>query len=152
MKRTLDICPVSSSIFTIEGYFHKVNWFWVNPCQLNNSHSFLLHNKEQMWEPLLMELSKHPYGFSRIWCIDHSTLHRRLANCSGRGTKQGIWLQPCGPQAYGAHAIELENAIDWSQMWSRLSLPPLEVVSLWMTILGHKPPGCVFYRFQQHDL
>ena len=151
MKRTLDICPVSSSIFTIEGYFHKVNWFWVNPCQLNNSHSFLLHNKEQMWEPLLMELKQAPvWVFQNLmhWSFDPP---QKVSKLLWKG-HQGIWLQPCGPQAYGAHAIELENAIDWSQMWSRLSLPPLEVVSLWMTILGHKPPGCVFYRFQQHDL
>ena len=28
---TRDVCPVSSAIFTIEGYFHKVSWLWEKP-------------------------------------------------------------------------------------------------------------------------
>lgn len=60
MKRTLDLCPVSSAIFTIEGYFHKVNWYCINPCELSNSRSLLLHNKEQTWEPVSTEFKQAP--------------------------------------------------------------------------------------------
>ncbi len=44
---TLDVWPVSSAIFTIDGYFHRHSWFWLNPCELKISRSCLLHCRAQ---------------------------------------------------------------------------------------------------------
>jgi len=126
MKRTLEVCPVSSAIFAMEGYFHSVNWFCVNPCELSNSRSFLLHNKEQTWEPVSTEFMQAP-----VW-VFQNLMHRSFPpppeaskllwkGHQARALTAALWSS----SLWSHWVVELEDAMDWSQMWRRLSLPPL---------------------------
>ena len=126
MKRTLDSCPVSSAIFTIEGYFHKVNWYWVNPCELSNSRSLLLHNKEQTSEPVSTEFKHAP---ERVF---QNLMHRSFdpppeaSKLLWKGHQARALTAALWSSSLWSHWVaELEDAIDLSQMWRRLSVPPL---------------------------
>ena len=98
MNKTREVCPMSSAILTIDGYFKSVNWFWVNPWEHINSLSFLFHSNEHTWEPVSTELRQ-----ALVW-VFQNLMHRRChphpkpADSSGMGTKQGPWRRPCGPQ------------------------------------------------------
>ena len=124
--RTREVCPVSSVIFTMDGYFHKVNWFLSNPCELNNSRSCLFHSKEQTWEwvsivfkhaPVwvcqnFIDLSKPPPpDAKRLFWKGHHAKAFTAAQCSSNLCR--YWEE------------ELWDAMLLSQMYSRLSLPPL---------------------------
>lgn len=76
MKRTLEVWPVSSATLTIEGYFQRVSWFWVNPCELRSSLSFLFHRPES---PCPLSWHKPRCECSKTWCTDHHRLRRKLS-------------------------------------------------------------------------
>lgn len=68
--RTLDVWPVNSAIFTMEGYFHRHSWFWLNPWELRISFSCLLHWRAHTWDPLSMLFTHAPV------CVFQNLMHR----------------------------------------------------------------------------
>lgn len=126
MKRTLDVWPVSSAIFTIDGYFQRVSWFWVNPCELSNSRSFLFHNSAHTCEPVSTEFKQAP-----VW-VFQNLMHRSPPpppdasklpwnGHQAKALTAAVWSSSLWSGCIG----ELEEDIDLSHMWRRLSLPPL---------------------------
>lgn len=126
MNSTLEVCPLSSAIFTIEGYFHSVSWFCVKPWELSNSLSFLFQSKAQTWDPVSTEFKHAP-----VW-VFQNFIHRSpppppVANKLLWKGHQAIALTAdvCSSSLWSHCVTEFEEAIDLSHMWRRLSLPPL---------------------------
>lgn len=126
MKSTLEVCPLSSAIFTIDGYFHSVNWLSGNPWELTSSRSFLLHSRAETWDPVSTEFKHAP-----VW-IFQNLMHRSLMpppeasillwkGHQARALTAALWSW-----ILCSHwVLEFKPAIDRSQMCSKLSLPPL---------------------------
>jgi len=129
MNKTRELCPVSSAVLTIDGYFQSVSWFWVNPWELRSSLSFLFHSNEHTWEPVLTELRQVPVS------VFHNLMHRSLSpppevsrllwnGHQARALTAAMWSSKRFTHWFWPGA-GVDEAIDRSQMWSRLSLPPL---------------------------
>lgn len=58
--RTLAVCPLNSCIFVMEGYFHKMSWFSLNPWDEQISLWCFDHNKEQTCDPVSIEFKTAP--------------------------------------------------------------------------------------------
>jgi hypothetical protein len=54
------VCPSSSLILTMDGYFHKHSWFRANQCDDNISFSCGFHWRPQTWDPVSMEFKSAP--------------------------------------------------------------------------------------------
>lgn len=126
MKRTLDVWPVSSATFTIEGYFQSVSWFCVKPWELRSSLSFLFHSRAQTCEPVSIEFKQAP-----VW-VFQNLMHLSLPpppeaskfpwnGHQARALTAAVWSSSLWSHCVG----ELEEAVDLSHMWRRLSFPPL---------------------------
>ena len=70
MWSTRAVCPVSSAILVIVGYFHRQSWFWLKPWLLRISRSFLFHTREHTWELVSMEFTHAPV------CVFQNLMHR----------------------------------------------------------------------------
>jgi len=99
MNKTREVCPMSSAILTIDGYFQSVNWFWVNPWEHSNSLSFLFHSNEHTWEPVSTELRQAPvWVFQNLmhWSLSPPPEASRLL---WNGHQARALTAPCGPQS-----------------------------------------------------
>jgi hypothetical protein len=126
---TLDVWPVSSAIFAIDGYFHRHSWFWLNPCELKISRSCLLHCRAQTCDLVLILLTQAPVCVfqnlmqrsavpppeaSKLLWNGHHAKAFTAAWWSSKRWRYGLgpWIDPPTPAAA-------------SQIWTRLSFPPL---------------------------
>ena len=129
MKRTREVWPVSSAIFTIDGYFHKVSWFCVNPCELSSSLSFLFQRRAHTCDPVSTEFRHAPV------CVFQNLMHRSLppppvaSKLLWNGHQASAFTAAMWSSSLCSHWLRpadgMEDAIDTSQMCRRLSLPPL---------------------------
>ena len=126
MKRTRDVWPVSSAIFTIDGYFHRVSWFCVKPWELRSSRSFLFQSRAQTCEPVSTEFRQAP-----VW-VFQNLMHRspppppEASKLPWKGHHASAFTAAVWSSILWSHCVgEFEDAEDLSQMCSKLSLPPL---------------------------
>lgn len=126
MKSTLEVWPVSSAIFTIEGYFQRVSWFWVNPWELSNSLSFLFHSREQTWEPVSTEFKHAPVWVFQNFMDRSPPPPPEASKFPWKGHQaRALTAAVCSSSRWSHWVGELEDATDLSQMWRMLSFPPL---------------------------
>lgn len=126
MNRTLEVWPVSSAIFTIDGYFQRVSWFCVNPWELSNSRSCLLHWREHTWEPVFTEFKQAPvWVFQNLmhWSPPPPPEANKFPwnGHQARAFTAAVWSSSLWSHCVG----EFEEAMDLSHMKRRLSFPPL---------------------------
>lgn len=126
MKSTLEVWPLSSAIFTIEGYFQRVSWFWEKPCELSNSLSFLFHNRAHTCDPVFTVFKQAPV------CVFQNFMHwsppppPEASRFPWNGHHASAFTAAvCSSNLWSQRVGEFEEATDLSQMWIILSLPPL---------------------------
>ena len=126
MKRTLEVWPVSSAIFTIDGYFQRVSWFWENPWELSSSLSFLFHNKAHTWEPVSTEFKHAPVWVFQNFMLLSSPPPPEASKLLWKGHQARAFTADVCSSSLWSHCVAaFEDAIDLSHMNRRLSLPPL---------------------------
>ena len=118
--------PLSSAIFTMDGYFHRMSWFSVNPWELSNSRSCLFHWRAQTCEPVSTEFKHVPvWVFQNLMCLSFPPppeASRLLwKGHQARAFTAAVWSSSLWSQCLG----EFEEAINLSHMKRRLSFPPL---------------------------
>ena len=126
MNNPVEVWPLSSAISSIDGYFHKISWFSIRAWELNNSVSFLLHNNEQTWDPVLMEFKHVPVLMFQNF-IEWSSLPppEAIMLCwnghHASALTVALWLL----NLWSCWVAEFEETIDHSHMQRRWSFPPL---------------------------
>jgi len=123
---TLEVWPLSSAIFSIEGYFQRASWFWVKPWELSNSRSFLLHSRAHTCEPVSTEFKHAPvWVFQNLmqWSPPPPPEARRFAWNGHQASAFTAAL--CSSNLWSQWVGEFEETIVLSHMWITLSLPPL---------------------------
>lgn len=126
MKRTLEVWPVRSAIFTIDGYFQRLSWFSVNPWELSNSRSCLFQRRAQTWEPVSTVFKQEP-----TW-VFHNLMHRssppppEASKFPWNGHQARAFTAAVWSSSLWSHWFaELAEAMELSHMKRRLSFPPL---------------------------
>ena len=126
MKRTLEVWQVSSAIFTIDGYFQRVSWFWENPWELSSSLLFLFHNKAHTWEPVSKKFKHAPVWVFQNFMHLSSPPPPEASKLLWKGHQARAFIADVCSSSLWSHSVAaFEDAIDLSHMNRRLSLPPL---------------------------
>lgn len=126
MKRTLEVWPVSSAILTIDGYFHRVSWFWVNPWELRSSRSLLLQSRAHTWEPVSMEFKQAPVWVFQNLMVRSPPPPPDASKLLWNGHHaRALTAAVCSSSLCNHWVVVFEEAMERSHMWRRLSLPPL---------------------------
>lgn len=122
MWRTLDVWPIISAIFTIDGYFQRINWFWVNPWELRSSLSFLFHSKAQTWEPVSTEFRHAPVCMFQNFMVRSPPPPPEASKLLWKGHQARALTAEVWSSSLCIHCVgEFEDALDISHTWTRLS-------------------------------
>ena len=128
MNRTQEVWPVNSALLTIDRNFQRVNWFSVNPWELNNSLSFLFQRRDHTWEPVCTGFRQ-----AQVW-VFQNLMQRSLSpppdaskllwnGHQARALIDDVWSSNRCSHWFWFRG--LEEAAEKSQIHSELSLPPL---------------------------
>ena len=126
MKRGLDVWPLSSAIFSIEGYFQRISWFWLKPWELSNSRSFLFHCSAHTCEPVLTEFRHTPVLVFQNFMHWSDPPPPEASKFPWNGHQARALTAALWSSSLWSHCVgEFEDAADLSHMKTRLSFPPL---------------------------
>jgi len=155
MNKTREVCPMSSAILTIDGYFQSVNWFWVNPWEHSNSLSFLFHSNEHTWEPVSTELRQAPvWVFQNLmhWSLSPPPEASRLL---WNGHQARALTAPCGPQSSAptgsGSGLQLMSPSTDPRCGADCQCLHWPAAGLSQATWAHRPPECVPGKSGRHD-
>ena len=72
---TRNVCPVRVASLAMAGYRHTMIWFWLYPCVLTISLTFLLHDRLHTWLPARMQWRSSPANARIAGISHHSKFH-----------------------------------------------------------------------------